>query len=288
MLKTYFHLLRIDQWVKNTFLFIPLFFAGDFFKSTKLLDLLIGFISFSLIASSIYIFNDYRDRENDRKHPKKKYRPIASGKVSTTIAFGIMTLCLITGLALGYFLDYRFIILLLIYLLINITYSLGLKQVAILDMIMVSSGFVIRVIAGGVISHVPLSQWLIVMVYLLSLFIVLAKRRDDVYHYTVSGNLTRQSVTNYNLEYMTATLVLISGVIIVSYLMYCLSPNANIQSEHLYATSLFVISGILRYLQITIVDNKSGSPTRILYKDKFSVVNLILWVISFYIIIYTS
>ncbi|MCX2745858.1 decaprenyl-phosphate phosphoribosyltransferase [Mangrovivirga sp. M17] len=288
MLKTYFHLLRIDQWVKNTFLFIPLFFAGDLFKSTKLLNLLIGFISFSLIASSIYIFNDYKDRENDRKHPKKKFRPIASGKVSTSIAFGIMTLCLIAGLSLGYFLDYRFIILLLIYLLINITYSLGLKRVAILDMIMVSSGFVIRVIAGGVIAGVPLSQWLIVMVYLLSLFIVLAKRRDDVYHYTVSGNLTRKSVTNYNLEYMTATLVLISGVIIVSYLMYCLSPNANIQSEHLYATSLFVISGILRYLQITIVDNKSGSPTRILYKDRFSMVNLILWVISFYIIIYTS
>ncbi|NMM47238.1 decaprenyl-phosphate phosphoribosyltransferase [Marinigracilibium pacificum] len=288
MLKTYFNLLRVDQWIKNSFLFVPLFFAGDLFKTTKILHLIVGFFSFSLVASAIYIINDYRDRENDRKHPTKKLRPIAAGKVSITTSFVIMTICLLAGLTLGYFLEYRFMIMLLIYLAINISYSLGLKRVAILDMVMVSSGFVIRVISGGIIAEVPLSQWLIVMVYLLSLFIVLAKRRDDVYQFTISGNLTRKSVTNYSLEYMTATLVLISGVIIVSYLMYCLSPEANIQSSYLYATSLFVISGILRYLQITIVDNKSGSPTRILYKDKFSMVNLILWVISFYIIIYTS
>ncbi len=247
-----------------------------------------GFVAYSLVASAIYILNDVRDVESDRKHPEKKFRPIAAGKVDVKVAWVVMFVCAIVGFGLSWFLNPLFTYILSAYFVLNIAYSLGLKRVAILDLLIVATGFVLRVIAGGIVADVFISHWLIIMIFLLSLFIVLAKRRDDILEYNKSGVSLRSSVQKYNLDFIHSILTMLSGIIIVSYLMYTISPEVSLKfgTEHLYFTTIFVIAGVMRYIQITLVENRSGSPTRILYNDKFIHVTLAGWVASFLLIIY--
>lgn len=281
-------LLRLKDWAKNTFLFIPVFFAGELFKFSHLEDLIIGFFSFSFVASAIYILNDYRDIEADKKHPTKNKRPLASGEVSTKTAGVTFCFLLLAGLAFAFILDRIFFGILLTYFIVNIFYSLGLKKISILDIFIVASGFLFRVIGGGVLADVHISQWLIIMVFLLAVFLGLAKRRDDILMFVNSGRLMRESTKNYNLEFANASLTMLSAVIIVSYLMYTISEEVieRFHNDYIYGTSIFVIAGIMRYLQITLVENNSGSPTKLLYSDLFLKITLLGWIVSFYIIIY--
>ncbi len=286
--KTIFGLLRVHQWIKNLFLFIPLFFAGQFFNLERLEDVGVGFLCFSLAASFVYILNDIRDVEQDKLHPEKKFRPIPAGKVSVGLALVIGIVLLIVSIALAWNLNHTFSYILIVYIILNLSYSLGLKKVAILDLMIVAAGFVLRVLAGGFVADVPVSHWLIVMVYLLALFLVLAKRRDDILEYQNSGVLLRKNIQNYNLDFIHSILTLLSAVITVSYIMYTISDDVSDQfdTNYLYLTSVFVIAGIMRYIQITMVENKSGSPTRVLYTDKFLHVTLAFWILSFFLIIY--
>lgn len=283
-------LLRPKDWAKNAFLFIPLFFSREFFNVQKLSLLLIGFFAFSFVASAVYILNDYRDIEDDRKHPKKSKRPLASGAISKPTALVVMGLLLIAGFGLSYFADYRlrFTGLLGFYFLMNVAYSFGAKNISILDIMIVAAGFVIRVKAGGIIAHVNLSLWLNLMIFLLSLFMAIAKRRDDILLKIETGADMRKSIKGYNLEFLNTMLGLFSAIIIVTYIMYCVSPYtiANLGTYQLYYTSIFVIAGLMRYLQITLVLNKAGSPTDILYKDRFLQITILLWVASFSAILY--
>lgn len=284
----YLKLLRPSHWAKNAFLFIPLFFAGELTNLEKIKELILAFIAFSLIASSIYIINDYRDIENDRKHPKKSKRPLASGAVSKSAGLAIFFICVIAGLTAGYFVKEKFLFVLGIYFVLNIFYSFGLKNISILDIIIVSIGFVLRVKGGGVASEIAVSEWLMIMVFLLALFLAIAKRRDDVLLKQESGVDVRKASKGYNMDFLNVSLGLVSAIIIVAYIMYTMAPetNARFGTYRLYYTSLFVIAGLMRYLQITYVENNTGSPTKILYKDRFVQVTILLWVLSFYLIIY--
>jgi decaprenyl-phosphate phosphoribosyltransferase len=281
-------LLRIKQWIKNLFLFIPLFFAGDFFKSDKFEILLAGFLAFSLLASGVYVINDYLDREVDRLHPKKKLRPIAAGTISLKSAWAIIIVLVIAGLGLALYLNPKFFYFLLFYFIMNLGYSFGLKHIAILDLFIVSFGFLIRIYSGGVLAEVGISHWLSIMILLLALFLIIAKRRDDILIQSETGEVIRRSSKAYNLEFINSCLTLLSAVVIVAYIMYTVSPEVTqrFNSEYLFATTMFVIAGIMRYLQITFVEQNSGSPTSILFKDKFLVITIIGWIISFYVIIY--
>lgn len=284
----YIELLRSKHWIKNLFLFIPIFFAGEFMNFQKLSELIPAFIAFSLSASAIYIYNDYRDIESDKKHPKKSKRPLASGKVSKAAAFAIIVVLLVVGLFLAYNLRPKFLFILSIYLVLNFLYSSGLKKVGILDIFIVAAGFVIRVKAGGIATGIPLSAWLNVMIFLLALLLTIAKRRDDVLIKDGSGIELRKSTKNYNLELMNSLIIMVSGIIIVSYLIYTLSPEVmnRFNTHRLYYTSIFVIAGVMRYLQLVFVDNDTGSPTSILYKDKFIQLSIVLWIVSFGLLIY--
>ncbi|RYE18111.1 MAG: prenyltransferase, partial [Sphingobacteriales bacterium] len=241
-----------------------------------------------LVASSIYIINDYRDIEDDKKHPTKQFRPLASGAVSKTTAIIICLLFLATGFAAAWFIRDKFLFVLGIYFLLNLGYSFGLKTVPILDIIIVAIGFVLRVKAGAVIAFVGLSEWLVTMVFLLALFMALAKRRDDVLLKLSSGTDMRKSVKGYNLEFINVAISLICAVIVVAYFMYTTSPEiiARLHTYRLYYTCLFVLAGILRYLQLVFVQQDSQSPTKILYKDRFIQAGILLWVASFYLILY--
>ncbi|MCW3465704.1 decaprenyl-phosphate phosphoribosyltransferase [Chitinophaga nivalis] len=284
----YLYLLRPKHWAKNAFLFIPLFFAGEIFNWTKVQHVMVAFVSFCLIASSIYIINDYRDIEADRKHPKKCKRPLASGAVSKTAALVMFVLCIVAGMALALSIKQKFAFVVSIYFVLNLLYTYGLKDVSILDIIILATGFVLRIKAGSVASHIAVSEWLVIMVFLLALFMGIAKRRDDVLIKLKSGEEMRKAAKGYNLDFMNVMLSLVAAVIIVAYLMYTLSPETEqrFNTYRLYYTCLFVIGGLLRYLQITYVENDTGSPTRILYKDRFIQLTILLWVLSFYVIIY--
>jgi 4-hydroxybenzoate polyprenyltransferase len=284
----YIQLFRPKQWIKNLFVFIPLFFAGQFSELAKLPMLALGMLAFNFAASGIYILNDYCDRAVDRLHPEKCKRPLASGAIPTSWAFLLMALCLVAGLVLAGVVQPIFVGLLGLYMILNLGYSFGLKHVPILDIFIIAIGFVLRVLAGGVIAAVPVSQWLVVMVFLLSLFLGLAKRRDDLLIHDISRLDVRQVIKYYNHEFVNACIVMVSGIIMVAYLMYTLSPPVmeRLGSYHLYYTSVFVIAGIMRYLQLIYVDNKTGSPTEVLYTDRFVQLAILLWILSFLVIIY--
>lgn len=276
----FFGLIRTKQWVKNGFLFLPLFFDLRLDNWPCLLQTLLAFVAFSMFASSIYIINDYRDIPKDRLHPTKRNRPLASGAISKPRALLIMAGLLTLGLFICWFLPLQFLWIVLAYVLLNVFYSFGLKNIPILDVALVSAGFVLRVFAGAAVCSIPVSVWIVTLTYLLALFIALAKRRDDVLLYNQSGQKMRKAVEGYNLEFLNTAISIMAGVIIVAYLMYTISETVvqRLGAEGLYFSTLFVILGLLRYLQITMVEENSGSPTDLLYRDPFLQITVLGWV----------
>ena len=286
----YIKLLRPKDWAKNLFLLLPVFFGGKLFDVPKIQHLLPAFFAFCFAASTVYIINDYRDIEDDKKHPKKRLRPLASGQVKPAAALIIAAFLMIAGFALAYYADpsYRFISILGFYFLMNMGYSFGLKNIPILDILIVAIGFSLRVKAGGYVAGIDVSVWLNLMVLLLALFMAIAKRRDDIILKMETGADMRKAVKGYNVDFLNTMLSMFSAIIIMTYIMYCVSP-VTIQhtgTYHLYYTCIFVIAGLMRYLQITLVQNKAGSPTEILYKDRFIQVTLLLWIAGFYALLY--
>lgn len=280
-----FKLLRVHQYIKNLFIFAPLFFSFNF-TSNSLTNVSIAFILFSLIASSIYVLNDLMDIEEDKQHPIKKFRPLASGKVSKSTAK--MMIVSLSGFSLiaSYLFSPSLFTVLVIYFILNISYSLGLKHITIVDIFIIATGFVLRLFAGSSVVDAPLSMWIIIITFLLALFLALAKRRDDVL-LASQGKETRKNIDGYNLEFVNAAMVLMSGVVIVSYILYTVSTSVmeKLNTHYLYLTTFFVLLGIIRYMQITFVEQNSGSPTKIVLKDRFLQLTLIGWVISFIVIV---
>lgn len=292
-MRDHFKLLRPKDWAKNLFLFIPSFFAGKLFDPSSFREQLIllfgGFLAFSFLASSIYIINDYRDIEDDRKHPVKRNRPLAAGKVKKPVALAISIALTIGGFIISYLLDHsgKFLFISGIYYVLNLLYSFGVKNWSIVDILVLAAGFVLRVKAGSILGEVHTTEWLMIMTFLLALFMAIAKRRDDVMLKVNTGTEVRKAVKGYSLEFLNTLLGLFCAILIVSYINYTVSGELYKQFGHrLYYTSLFVIAGVMRYLQITMVQNKAGSPTEILYKDRFIQLTILLWIASFYFILY--
>jgi 4-hydroxybenzoate polyprenyltransferase len=292
LLPSILKLLRPQQWAKNIFVFLPIFFAGQLFNADMLLSCIIAFIAFSLAASSTYCVNDIFDAEVDRLHPEKCNRPIASGQIAVKTTYIVMAVCLavslLTVISFTGKAKFTLIALILLYFIINIAYSVKLKQYAIIDVIIVSLGFVIRIFAGGVATGIQLSEWIIIMTFLLTLFLAFAKRRSDVVLYQTTGTLPRKHTNRYNLEFMNQILGIVSTITIVAYIMYTLSSDVveRFQSKYVYLTAIFVLIGVIRYLQITIVDIKSDDPTKILLRDRFIQCCIAGWIVSFLGIIY--
>ena len=289
-MKSFLKMIRPHQYIKNMLVFFPLFFAKRITDVTLLQSAAMAFIAFCFAASTIYIFNDIRDVEKDKVHPKKKHRPIASGKISIKTAVITDIVFLVIALAFAFFTGLRMGCIIVIYLLINLFYSLGMKNIAILDIFAVSTGFLLRLLSGteyGAVAGILPSHWIIIMTFLLSLFLAIAKRRDDLV-LAESGLDVRKSITGYSLEFINGVMSIMSAVIIVSYLLYTLDPavQAHYGSKNVYATTFFVLLGLFRYMQITFVEKKSGSPTEIVYKDRFLQITLIAWAVSFWIFAY--
>ncbi len=289
-MKNYFEIIRVQQWLKNFFIFAPLFFSGHLLETDKLVYCALAFLAFSLNAGSIYIINDYKDIENDRLHPTKKHRPLASGTISKVTALVLFCFLALSSLVLAFLLNQNLGIVISIYFGMNLMYSFGLKKISLIDIFIISIGFVLRVTAGGMVTGIEVSHWLYIMTFLIALFIAFAKRRDDVLLEMQTGEQMRKSVSGYNLEFISSAISILCGILIVSYLLYITSPEITLrfQNRHAYISTVFVIMGVLRYLQITLVEGNSGSPTKVLIKDRFLQITVVLWMLFFAFIIYTK
>lgn len=284
-------IIRPQQWVKNLFVFIPMFFGGSLLDTTDIIASIVTFIAFSFTASSVYCFNDIIDAEADRRHPVKCHRPIASGAVSRTQGYMLMAATLAVGMAATQLLPQcRMEVAAVIgcYYVINLAYCTWLKHHAIIDVCTIAFGFVLRIIAGGVATEIVLSQWIVLMTFLLTLFLSLAKRRDDVLRMEATGEAPRKNTVRYNLTFINQAITIAAAVTIVCYIMYTVSPDvvSTYRTDHLYLTSIFVIIGLLRYLQIAMVDQKSGDPTKVVLRDHITQLIIVFWGLSFLILIY--
>lgn len=284
-------IIRPKQWLKNVFVLVPLFFGGSLTDVSDILASLLAFLAFSFTASSIYCLNDIVDVEADRQHPVKCHRPIASGEVTVAQGHLLMGIMAVLGFAcaslLGDGATWVFIVL-AAYMVLNIAYCLWLKQFAIVDVCIIAMGFVLRLLVGGEATGIALSNWIVLMTFLLTLFLSLAKRRDDVVRMNETGKAPRKNTTRYNLPFINQSITITATVTIVCYIMYTVSPEveARIGTRHLYLTTVFVILGILRYMQLTLVDNRSGDPTKAMLRDRFLQAVVALWLLAFLLIIY--
>lgn len=290
--KALIQLMRPTQWVKNGFIFLPIFFSGHLFDWEVWKEGFIAFASFCLMASSIYCLNDVRDVEADRLHPHKRTRPVASGAVSVPAAWAMFALLAVGSVCIALLgLNHNAFLTAGIvagYWVMNIAYCLKLKQVAILDVFIISFGFVLRLLAGGVSECLALSPWIVLMTFLIALFLAFAKRRDDVVMNERGGEVTRRNTKSYNVRFMDAVLSIVAAVTIVCYILYTVSTEVTerLGTDLAYLSSIFVLAGILRYMQITIVEERSGSPTMVVMKDPFVLTCIALWVIFFIVILY--
>ena len=286
-------LIRPKQWAKNVFVLLPMFFGRQLTDPATLQSSLLVFAAFSFIASSVYCINDLIDVEADRQHPVKCKRPIASGAVSRKQAWLLTVVMALLSAATVLTLSshiWQVLAVLAGYYLLNIAYCTRLKNYAIIDVCVIAFGFVLRILAGGVATGISVSRWLVLMTFLLTLFLSLAKRRDDVLRMNATGKAPRKNTIRYNLTFINQAITITASVTTVCYIMYCVSPEvvAAFGTPNLYLTTIFVIIGLLRYIQLAVVDEQSGDPTKIVWKDRFTQLVILAWLSSFLFLIYLS
>ena len=284
---SYLALMRPQQYVKNLLVFAPAFFGGQILVPATLVSSTLTFFIFCLAASCVYVLNDIFDIEKDKIHPSKQFRPLASGKVSKARAWILFTVLLISSLGASVFVHESLIWVVAAYIILNVAYSSILKHIALLDVFIIAIGFVLRLFAGHITTEIGLSEWIVIMTFLLALFMALAKRRDDLILGEKTGKQMRNAAKNYNLRFLDASITAVLSVTMVAYIAYTTdSIGAVASSRYTYLTSLFVLAGLLRYLQLTMVLNRSGSPTRIFLTDIPVQVIVLAWVVTFGFIIY--
>ena len=284
-------LIRPYQWIKNTFVFLPVFFGGALTQVESLLGSLSAFFAYCFAASAIYCYNDIHDVEDDRRHSEKCHRPIASGAVSIAKGYAIMAVMILLSVLAVLSAGERSLQLgavIAVYFVLDIAYCLMLKRFAVVDVCVLSFGFVLRILAGSAATGVVASHWLVLMTFLLALLLSFAKRRDDVVKMMATGEAPRHNTKRYNMTFVNQAITVTASVTLVCYIMYTISPEVTSRTNfgYGYLTTVFVILGLLRYMQLTSVDNKSGDPTKLLYSDRFLQAVIAMWLLSYVLMIY--
>lgn len=273
-------MLRPGSWIKNLFILVPLFFAKDIFALDKLFPACIAFVTFSMVASCVYILNDIADRGHDRQHPKKMYRPIASGKISIQLALIIFSILICTAFIIGFIFIPQIIPLLAVYFFLNIAYSYYLKNIAIVDILIISLFYLIRLLVGGLATGEIISSWLILCTIFISLFFIIGKRNAEFNQET-----SRKVLSGYTSEFLHGFLFVTAALSIISYSLYIvLVLNSNLAIYSIF----FVILGIMRYCYIVLTTHKSEYPEQVIISDKVILISGICWTILMFIIFYLT
>jgi 4-hydroxybenzoate polyprenyltransferase len=270
---------RPGHWVKNLIIFAALIFSKEYADPHKIGLSIMAFAAFCLGTSAVYLFNDVFDRENDKNHPVKSKRPIASGQVSVFAANTVSSVLIITGLILAYFINVDTLIALAFYVAINYAYSIILKHIVIIDVMTIAAGFVIRAIAGGLAIAVPISPWLLVCTTLLALFLGFGKRRYELALLTDSASSHRKSLEHYSVPFLDQLISVVTSSTVVAYAFYTLSPDVveHFGTKWLSLTIPFVLYGVFRYLFLIFKKDRGGSPTKVLLTDPPLLICVVLW-----------
>ena len=293
-MKMYFELLRIKSWVKNGFLFLPLVFALKLLEQDLFISVVIAFFSFSFCSSFIYIINDVLDAKADALHPRKKNRPIPSGKISSRLALMIGFGCLAVsfGLVFSFAISVFFSYVLLCYLFLNIAYVLVLKNIHLIELFVVAINFVLRVLAGCFVITVAPSNWILVVTFFLSLLLVLVKRRAELVVLGTNAAAHRKVLKYYSEGFLDKLILIAATITITAYILYSIDPKVTflLKTNSLIYTSVFVVIGVFRFVQLS--EGKEfegeGDPTTLLFKDRFTQLILLAWLISLFLLLYVK
>jgi 4-hydroxybenzoate polyprenyltransferase len=283
---------RPKQWVKNFFVFAPLIFSKHIFDVTFLLTSIAAFAIFCLSSSSVYVLNDIMDADSDRSHPKKKYRPIASGEISvkTAIIF-LLILLIIVGAACS-FMKQIFVFVIALYIVTNFLYSWKVKSIVLLDVFFISFGFMLRVLGGAAAISVSVSSWMVLTTIFISLFLAISKRRAELSQVINQDNIEKQRkvLKDYSVEFADQLNTIAAAGTIISYALYTVSERtvATFGTEKLIYTTPFVIYGIFRYMYLMHRKNLGESPTSIVTKDIPIMLNVLIWFFACVTIIYKA
>jgi 4-hydroxybenzoate polyprenyltransferase len=280
--------MRPAQWTKNLAVFAALIFAQKFFSLPLLLRAAGAFLVFCVISGALYILNDVHDRDEDRAHPKKSQRPIARGDISRSGATALFLVFVAAGLAAAFFLGRGFFFAVLVYFLLQIAYTFELKQVVILDIFVIAAGFVIRVVAGGLVIAVPISSWLIICTMLLALLLSMGKRRHELVLLEEKAVEHRPILKEYSAYLLDQMIAVVTASTLIAYCLYTISPEtvAKFGTSNLVFTAPFVLYGIFRYLYLVHLKGKGGSPEEIILQDKPMLLNIVLWILAVILVLY--
>jgi 4-hydroxybenzoate polyprenyltransferase len=289
MLKALIKTMRLRQWTKNGFVFFGLIFDKQLFRLEPFWRTVEGFFLFCMISSAVYLFNDIADVEADRNHPIKKFRPIASGQLPIPVALTAALLLSIVSIPLGYLLSPVFALILAVYLITNLLYSRWLKHVSILDVLIVSSGFVLRVAAGvALITVERFSPWLYMITVLFSLYIGLGKRRAEMNLLAQGASAHRKVFEGYTIPLLDQYITIVSSTTIVAYSLYTFSAPNLPENHAMMLTIPFVVYGIFRYLQLIQTGHAAGSPDEVALKDRPLQITVLFWGLAVIAIFYLS
>lgn len=274
-------ILRPRQWVKSSFVFTGILFANAWRQPQMAQRVLLAAVAFSLAASGVYIINDLVDRPQDRNHPRKKLRPLAAGEVSVSVAVVLLCAVLPVALLLGYLVSTRVMIILIIYVLVNIAYSIHLKHVVILDVFIIASGFMLRILAGTLGVNIAPSQWLLLCGWMMALFLGFAKRRAELYALSDDGPTHRRVLGHYQPVLLDNLIVITATCVVLSYSLYTMAA-ATIQTHHtesLIYTVPFVIYGIFRYIYSLHRQSAGGDPALQIFSDPHLLMAILGWLL---------
>lgn len=280
--------LRPHQWIKNLFVMAALIFSKHVFDPSYVIQASLAFVSFCLISSAVYLFNDIHDRENDRNHPDKRHRPIASGALGVSTASISALVLALLALWLSFGIQLYFGLILTLYALLNLGYSLGLKHVVILDVMIIASGFLLRAVGGALAIEVDISSWFILCTMLLALFLGFVKRRQELILLENQANQHRRNLQDYSDKFLDQVISIVTAGTLVTYALYTMSPEVSekLGTPHLNLTIPFVIYGLLRYLYLVYNKGQGGDTATTLLRDFPLQLTCLLWVVALGAILY--
>lgn len=290
-MKSILTLIRPRQWVKNLFLFAPLIFSKHLFEEGFLATEALGFVVFCLLSSTVYVINDIADREADKLHPVKRSRPIASGHISPRRGLGIALVLFSWAAAIGIFLNGPFQIAALLYLVLNVLYSVLLKHVILVDVFVIAAGFMLRVLAGAFVIQVEVSHWLVLCTLFVSLFLAVSKRRGELFLVQQSNETAgREVLREYDVAFIDQMITITASGMAISYALYTVAERTVMifKTENLIFTTVFVLFGIFRYLYLVKKKKTDDNPTLILLGDSVMMMNIAAWFVSCIVIIYSA
>jgi 4-hydroxybenzoate polyprenyltransferase len=282
-------LLRPVQWLKNFFIFAPLIFSKHLFNVGYVISAGEAFVVFALVSSAVYIFNDIADRESDRLHPTKRNRPIASREISIPQAVGIAIVLLVIVGLLATTLNVKFLFIAAIYFVLNIGYSFYLKQIILVDVFIVASGFMLRVLAGAFAINVQVSEWLVLCTLFVSLFLSISKRRAELMMVKNTPHYEGRAVLReYDVEFLDQMMTVAASGVAISYALYTVAERtiSVFGTSSLIFTTVFVLFGIFRYLYLVRMRKTEDNPTHMLTTDLVTILNVIAWFTACVAIIY--